>query len=168
MYLRDQLVEHVAAMEALGRPIGARAPLFATRSGRRQGRGGIGGRLLGGAVERANAKRAEEGKQLLPDRVTPHTLRRTFASLALAAGRNPRWVMAQLGHSDPRLTLSIYAQVVQRQGTDQALIWRLMRFAGEPERGPVSGSFGPTNGPTSPLWADGTVGESRPGAEKSA
>jgi hypothetical protein len=41
--------------------------------------------------------------------------------------------LAQLGHSDPRLTLSIYAQVVQRQGTDQALIWRLMRCAAEPE-----------------------------------
>jgi integrase len=96
------------------------------------GRHGVGDRLTG-AVERANAKRAEEGKQLLPDRVRPHTLRRTFASLALAAGRNPRWVMAQLGHADARLTLSIYPQVVQRQATHQALIWRLMRFAGEPE-----------------------------------
>jgi integrase len=37
---------------------------------------------------------------LLPERVTPHTLRRTFATLSLAAGRDPRWVMGQLGHSD--------------------------------------------------------------------
>jgi integrase len=86
MYLRDELVEHVAAMEGLGRPRGSRKPMFPTRTGGRHGRHGVGDRLSG-AVERANAKRAEEGKQLLPDRVTPHTLRRTYASLALAAGR---------------------------------------------------------------------------------
>ena len=47
---------------------------------------------------------------LLPEKVTPHTLRRTFASLALAARRDPRWVMAQLGHTDPRVRLNVYAQ----------------------------------------------------------
>ncbi|MQA76311.1 MAG: tyrosine-type recombinase/integrase [Solirubrobacterales bacterium] len=167
MYLRDELVQHVAAMEALGRPIGARAPLFPTSTGRRHTRGRVGS-LLAGAVERANRKRAEDGEQLLPDRVTPHTLRRTFASLALAAGRNPRWVMAQLGHADARVTLSIYAQVVQRQAGGQALIWRLMRFAGEPETVDSVGSFGPTNGPTSPDLADGAAGDSRFKGEKSA
>jgi hypothetical protein len=43
--------------------------------------------------------------------------------------------MARLGHADARLTLAIYAQVMQRQVTDQAVIWRLMRFAGEPSEG---------------------------------
>jgi integrase len=167
MYLRDELVEHVAMMEALGRPMGSRKPMFPTRSGARHGRHGVSDRLTA-AVERANAKRGEEGKQLLPDRVTPHTLRRTYASLALAAGRNPRWVMAQLGHADARVTLSIYAQVVQRQVADQALIWRLMRFAGEPEKAPSDGSFGPTNGPTSADLAEGTAGEIPHEAEKSA
>jgi hypothetical protein len=119
-------------------------------------------------AERANAKRAEEGKQLLPERVTPHALRRTYASLALAAGRNPRWVMAQLGHADARVTLSIYAQVVQRQVADQALIWRLMRFAGESERAPSEGAFGPTNGPTSADFAEGAAGGISHQAEKSA
>jgi integrase len=160
MSLRDELVEHVAMMKALGRPMGSRNPMFPTRTGARPDRGGIGNRL-GGAVQRANAKRAEEGKQLLPGRVTPHALRRTFASVALAAGRNPRWVMAQLGHTDARVTLSIYAQVVQRQATDQALIWRLMRFAGEPEKVDSGRSFGPTNDPTSPFLADGAAGDSR-------
>jgi integrase len=61
-----------------------------------------------------NKKRAEVGKRLLPT-VTPHTLRRTWASLALLAGRDVRWVMAQCGHTDARLTLQVYAQVVQRQ-----------------------------------------------------
>ena len=70
---------------------------------------------------------------LLPEKVTPHTLRRTFASLALAAGRDPRWVMGQLGHTDARLTLNVYAQVMQRHRVDEALIWQLMRFPDEPE-----------------------------------
>jgi hypothetical protein len=55
--------------------------------------------------------------------------------------------MAQLGHADARVTLSIYAQVVQRQATDQALIWRLMRFAGEPEQAPLARGVWPNDGP---------------------
>jgi integrase len=39
---------------------------------------------------------------LLPDRVTPHTLRRTFATFALAAGRI-RAGVGQPGHSNARL-----------------------------------------------------------------
>ena len=88
---------------------------------------------------------------LLPDRVTPHTLRRTFASLALAAGRDPRWVMGQLGHTDARLTLNLYAQVMQRQRVDKALIWRLMRFPDEPEEKGPRASFETRNETTSPL-----------------
>jgi hypothetical protein len=52
--------------------------------------------------------------------------------------------MAQLGHTDARFTLNVYAQVMQRQRVDEALIWQLMRFTDEPE----DGAFGPTNGPT--------------------
>lgn len=101
-------------------------------------------RLLAGAVKRANEKQAAEGEMLLPEKVTPHTLRRTFASLALAAGRDPRWVMAQLGHTDARFTLNVYAQVMQRQRVDKELIWRLMRFPDEPE----SQAFGTRIGTT--------------------
>lgn len=49
-----------------------------------------------GIVQRVNERRAAEGRLLLPDRVTPHTLRRTFASLCFFAGRDLRWVMGQL------------------------------------------------------------------------
>lgn len=142
--LQAELREHLAHMTALGRSVSAAAPIFPTYRGGRHNASNIRNRLLAECVARANARREAAGKMLLPDTVTPHTLRRTFASLALAAGRDPRWVMAQLGHTDARLTLNVYAQVMQRQRVDEALIWQQMRFPAEPEQRP----FGPTNGPT--------------------
>jgi integrase len=84
-----------------------------------------------GVVERANEKRAAEGRMLLPTSVTPHTLRRTFASLCFFAGRDLRWVMGQLGRDDPRMTLAVYAQCMKRQRIDRDLVWALMRFPDE-------------------------------------
>jgi hypothetical protein len=72
--------------------------------------------------------------------------------------------MVRLRHADARLTLSIYAHRTRRQAVDQALIWRLMRFAGEPEKPP----FGAMNGPTTADLAAGTAGGFRLDAEKSA
>jgi integrase len=43
--------------------------------------------------------------------VTLHRLRRTWAMLALTAGRDARWAIAQMGHTDARLTLQVYVQV---------------------------------------------------------
>jgi integrase len=85
-----------------------------------------------GVVERANEKRAGQGRMLLPATVTPHTLRRTFASLCFVAGRDLRWVMGQLGHDDPRMTLGVYAQCMKRKRIDHELVWALMRFPDEP------------------------------------
>ena len=76
--------------------------------------------------------------------------------------------MAQTGHADARLTLSIYAQVMLRQAADQAVIWRLMRFAGEPEKVELAVAFGALNGRTTALRTPGTVGESRVTVEQSA
>lgn len=44
--------------------------------------------------------------------LTPHALRGTFASLLVALGRDPRYVMAQLGHTDPKFTLKVCAQTM--------------------------------------------------------
>lgn len=44
--------------------------------------------------------------------MTPHSLRRTFISLLLAAGADVPYVMAQAGHTDPKMTLGLYAQVI--------------------------------------------------------
>jgi integrase len=53
----------------------------------------------------------------LPDGITPHALRRTFASLLFAIGESPPYIINQLGHATPALTLEIYArQMNQRDG----------------------------------------------------
>jgi integrase len=116
-------------------------------------------RLLPEVVKRANGKREDEGRMLLPANVTPHTLRRTWAMLALTAGRDARWVMAQMGHEDARLTLQVYAQVIQRQRVDIEVVWELMRFSDEQEawQGPQRGVSGPTNGPMSAGSVSGRV-----------
>ena len=133
-FLLDELRAHLAAVPAELRDThGAKLPIFTTRTGGMLNASNLRGRLLKETVKRVNERREKEGRMLLPEKVTPQTLRRTFASLALAAGRDPRWVMGQLGHTDARLTLNVYAQVMQRHRVDEALIWQLMRFPDEPE-----------------------------------
>ncbi len=45
----------------------------------------------------------------------PHSLRRTFASLLFALGESLPYVMAQMGHTTPNLTLAIYARRLRPQ-----------------------------------------------------
>ena len=54
----------------------------------------------------------------------------------------------ELGHEDPRMTLTVYAQSMKRSQIDEALIWQLMRFPDETDERRHERSFGPTNDPT--------------------
>jgi integrase len=76
---------------------------------------------LAAAVELANRDLLATDRDPLPERLTPHSLRRTFASLLFAIGEPPPYVMAQMGHTTPNLTLAIYARQMNRRD-------------GEPER----------------------------------
>jgi integrase len=67
------------------------------------------------AVRAANALRAERAEPPLPERVTPHTFRRTFITLMLEAGAPVPYVQGQVGHKDATTTLNIYAQVLRRR-----------------------------------------------------
>jgi hypothetical protein len=51
-------------------------------------------------------------------RLTPHGLRRMFASVLYAIGETSPVVMAELGHTDPGLALSIYAHAMRRDDGD--------------------------------------------------
>ena len=44
--------------------------------------------------------------------MTPHTLRRTFASILAVCDVPPRRAMYLIGHTDPTLTLAVYQQVL--------------------------------------------------------
>ena len=61
----------------------------------------------------ANKRRSDAGLPPLPQ-ITPHSLRRTFASILAALGEPMPSVIRQLGHTDPTLTLRIYAHDMAR------------------------------------------------------
>src|SRR5262245_28874011 len=44
-----------------------------------------------------------------------HATRHTWATLALQAGKSVRWVADVLGHSDPSLTLRVYAHAMRSE-----------------------------------------------------
>lgn len=95
--------------------------VFGTATGGPDSKSNIRRRLLAPAVARANALLARDGEELIPETLTPHGLRHTFASLLFAIGEDPRYVMGQLGHADASFTLRIYAKEMDRRD-------------GEPER----------------------------------
>lgn len=90
--------------------------VFPTKKGKRDNPSNIRNRLIRRAVEQANKELRGGGLQEI-EAITPHSLRRTYISLALAAGADVPYVMRQAGHSDPRMTLSVYAGVIA-SGTD--------------------------------------------------
>ena len=92
------------------------ALVFATNTGRQYDRTKIKPTMLTPAIRRANATLLAKGLEPLPEDLTPHSLRRTFASILFAVGENPPYVMAQLGHVDPKVTLGIYAKSDGSQG----------------------------------------------------
>ena len=74
------------------------------------------------AAEAATTRLERGGLQPLQV-TTPHTLRRTYISIALLAnGFDVKWVMSQVGHADSKMTMDVYAQLEQRadrsHGTD--------------------------------------------------
>jgi hypothetical protein len=54
-------------------------------------------RVLSAAIKRAKANLKESGVPLLPESLTPHSLRRTFASVLYALGEDPGVVIDEMG-----------------------------------------------------------------------
>jgi integrase len=87
--------------------------LFTTRAGTKRDRHNIARRVVKPVAERADELLAQREQHPLPLGVTPHKLRHTFASILVALGRDPSYVMSQLGHTDPAFTLRVYAHVMR-------------------------------------------------------
>lgn len=85
--------------------------------------------------------------------MTPHTFRRTYITFLIAAGYDLPYVQAQVGHANPALTLSIYAQVMRRPDRDQLReeIRQLLGTSTAPAEGSPAPSIRPESGrrPTS-------------------
>jgi len=94
----------------------AAGPAFLTRNGTRQTPDNLRTHLLTGVRERANEALVERGEQPIAH-LTPHTLRRTFASLLAEVGVSPRRAMYLLGHMDPTFTMRVYQQVRDMRGS---------------------------------------------------
>jgi integrase len=120
--LRDELAEHKTQVRD-GRPD---ALVFPTTRSSPQTATNVRRRVLAKAVEKGDVRLMKEGKTPLPERLTPHSLRRTFASLLFALGRTAPEVMDQLGHTDPNLTLRIYARAMRRDEGENERLRRLV------------------------------------------
>lgn len=106
--------------------------VFPTALGCPLGSSNIRIRMLARAVEQANADLESREQQPLPTDLTPHSLRRTFASLLFALGEPPTYVMSQMGHTTPALTLAIYAREMNRRDGERQRLKTLV--AGGPPR----------------------------------
>lgn len=68
-------------------------------------------KILYPAIERANDLLAAEDRPPLPEGLTFHSLRHTYAALRAELGEHPAITAAQMGHRDPRMTLRVYTDV---------------------------------------------------------
>jgi integrase len=113
------------------------ALVFATRHGRPLDASTVRQRILAPAIQHANTQLQHRGLAPLPTGLTPHSLRRTFASLLFALGEPPPYVMSQLGHTTAALTLALYAKEMHRRDGEHAKLRALADgapAAGAPRR----------------------------------
>jgi integrase len=108
--LREVLVAHRAEFMYQ-----ADGPAFATRTGRRNTPDNIRARILAPAHARANELLRQRGLAEIKH-LTPHTLRRTFASILAECGVPPRRAMYLLGHTNSSFTMRVYQQVLDMGG----------------------------------------------------
>jgi integrase len=106
--------------------------VFGSAQGARANPSNIRNRVLAPAVKAASAALVAAGATPLPEHVTPHSLRRTFASILCAIGEPPTVTMAEMGHTSPNLTLSVYAQAMRRDEHETRRLRALVDGTDEP------------------------------------
>ena len=127
--LVEAFIEHLDRLRRGGQPTGPEAFVLPNRRGGLISRQRV-GQLVHYAAQAASTQRIERGLSPLP-RTTPHTLRRTYISIALLANNfDVKWVMSQVGHADSKMTLDVYAQLEQRIDREHGKSFdRLVRHA---------------------------------------
>ena len=102
--------------------------VFGASTGHAQSPSNIRSRVLQKAVHRANVQLENAGVEPMP-KLSPHSLRRTFASLLFAIDETPPYVMAQMGHTTASLTLAVYARQMNRRDGEPARLKALIQGA---------------------------------------
>jgi integrase len=115
--LVEAVIDHLDRLRRAGRSTGPDDYLVQNVNGGRLSRQRV-AKILAEAANGANEQLIARGLPPLPH-VTPHTMRRTYISIALLANNfDVKWVMSQVGHADSKMTMDVYAQLEQRAKRD--------------------------------------------------
>ena len=111
--LVEAFVDHLDRLRRAGHPMGPDDFVVQNTRHGRINRQRV-AQIIREAATKATEKCGAHGLPPLP-RTTPHSLRRTYISIALLANSfDVKWVMSQVGHADSKMTLDVYAQLEQR------------------------------------------------------
>jgi integrase len=129
--LVEELVAHVDRLRRAGLPTHPGAYLFPNSRGGRMSRQRV-SRIVNKAAGLATERLVARGLPPLPV-TTPHSLRRTYISIALLANKfDVKFVMDQVGHADSKMTSDVYNQLLQRAQREHGEAFdRLVRAARE-------------------------------------
>ena len=144
--LRDELL----AVKASSSDVRPDRLVFPTSTGKQIGASNLRRRVLAPAIELASERLTKAGRAPLPAGLTPHSLRRTFASVLYALGETPPVVMAEMGHTTPGLALAIYAQVMSRDDGQVEALRALINGTDWAPAGHPSHSEAPASSTTGP------------------
>jgi integrase len=107
------LHEELLELKARSRYTAPSDPVFTTRGRGRQTPSNV-GRRLKPVIRHANDRLAKLDIEPISERVTPHSLRRTYISVRAVLGDSPVTIAEQVGHTDPTFTLRVYAKATRR------------------------------------------------------
>jgi len=144
---------HIARLRLLGLPSDPRAYLVPNLRGGKLSQRAV-GRIVKEAASLAGERLVAKGMAELPH-TTPHTLRRTYISVALVANKfDVKFVMSQVGHASSAMTMDVYAQLEQRaKRSHGANFDRLLVEAGDQIRATSPGT--PRTSPETLVRASG-------------
>jgi integrase len=118
LVVREELIGWLMHRANLGLDTGPTASLWTGAGGQPRSYSWALG-LLRDAAALASKRRVLRGLPPLPEKVTPHTLRHTFISIALL-GYDKRLVMSWVGHEDKATMDRIYDHLLTRKHDDGA------------------------------------------------
>jgi integrase len=133
------LQDELATLKARSKG-GADDRVFPTQRGNAMNDSNVRTRILDRAVERANKQLEKAGAVPLPEGLSPHKLRHTYASLMVALGRDPGEIMDQTGHTDPGFTLRVYRHAMRRDQSAKDKLKVLVGEAQPDDSGTISGT----------------------------